>query len=116
MDDKELVPVTTYVPRGRVAAFQLYAAQWVSTAKEPPSRPSRPATRPASDERPDWGTGQLELARLIRKKMDGSVAARALSYMANRPGIPLSAGALAVALDLASDEQDVTGWRRIAGC
>jgi hypothetical protein len=116
--EEELVPVTTYVPRSRVAAFQLHVAQWVSTDPEALPAPARSETgRPPSDQRPDWGADELEVARLLNKKLAvDSVARRALGYLADRPGSPMSPGALAVALDLATDEDDLTGRRQVAGC
>ncbi|MDZ4825971.1 MAG: hypothetical protein SGJ13_05825 [Actinomycetota bacterium] len=118
----ELIPVTTYVPKSKLVAFQVKAAVWASQAEgtAPPDNElasSRYNDRWPADQRPDWSADESELAKFVHKKLhERSVSGRALSFMANHPDAPMLGRALAVELGLADDESDATGHQQIAGC
>lgn len=113
-DDQDLLPVTTFVPRRLVAAFQLMAAEWVAGGER---SEKVVVDRVATDKRPDWTADELELAAHIGKKLAvESVARRALLYLADHAGVRLQGGKLAVELGLSNDPHDLAGMRKVAGC
>jgi hypothetical protein len=117
---EDLIPVTTYVPASRVVDFQQKAALWVANVErrdDGTDGTSRYNDRWDADQRPDWTTEDAEFAKFVHSKLaNGSVSGRALAYMAHHPDAPLPGSTLAIALELDSDSDDVTGSRQIAGC